>query len=463
MKCALKTRLRCAALSAAGLWLAGCTSKSGAPGQAPPDFGAFFKATQQRLNTPSAASAPAQTPVAFIDVAAIAARHPAWRLANALEKRSDKTLSFSGLSAPQSPQAVELRSAPLQRAVSAPPQATSETEDGAPIGEVAAYSRPPQRLGAREAVPLEKAAQSRQQAAFTGFLGDIAERQQAAREEEHILWHTELEDEIEAQQRLSLTGLEPILPPLDVQLEMTNLRLKLLSNLNAKLFDNSPLPDAERAAALMRLRYLEAKWRGELRVQENARLEELKKLQFEMPEKMRNEGKTSMAERLQTQSKQDTALRESVAGALRERIAAGFSPAETGAPDGLLFIRLPGAGLAAQGIENSPASQAGALAWVRGNAIAHRIDKEIISTNGSLVSSAGAFSGEKTIAARPIRALQSAPRALNRAQTLRRQAWQEAERWAQAIARRRGWKLQTRHAKGTPDRTGEALRLLNLS
>lgn len=462
MKCALKTRLRYVALSAASVCFSGCAAKSGAPGQSAPNFGAFFQATQQRLKAPVPSSAPGGTPIAFIDVAAIAARHPAWKLANALEKRSDKTLRFSALSSPQSPQSVELHSAPLERQAPVPLQAMGKAENGVPAGQVAAYNRPPQRLGAREALPLEKAAQSRQEAAFTGFLTDVAERQKAARDDEHTLWHTELEDEIEAEQRRSLTGLQPLLPPPDVQLEMTNLRLKLLTNLHLNLFGNSP-PEVERAAALTRLRALEAEWREKLRVQENTRLEELKKLQFELPQKMRIEGEKGIFQRVQAQVARDAALRESVAGTLRARMAAGFPPAEGGASDDVLSIRLPGASLAAQSIENGPANQAGALAWVRSGVITHQINNGIIPTNGPFLSSAGAFSGGAAPAARPIRAIQSAPRALNRAGALRAQAWQEAERWAQAIARRRGWKLQTKRTAGASDCTGEALRLLNLS
>jgi len=124
---------------------------------------------------------------------------------------------------------------------------------------------------------------------------------------------------------------------------------------------------------------------------------------------------------------------------------------------------MPGASLASQSIEGRQLPQTGTPSRIPSSLITHQIHNEIISTQSPVVSSAGAFSREKALVSSPARGITTTTRALNRAQILRRQAWQEAERWAQAIARRRGWKLQTRHAKGTPDRTGEVLRLLNLS
>jgi hypothetical protein len=307
-------------------------------------------------------------------------------------------------------------------------------------------------------------------------LNDVSERQEATRDDQRALWRMELEDEIEGAQRLSLAGLTPILPPPEVQLEMTNLRLALgemdVAYENSKSLDGAlraraleqleKLNPARRQAAA-RLRSLEIEWREKLRAQENARLEELKVLQFEMPAKMRQEGTTRLEQRVQTLARRDATQRAGVSDALRERISAGFTSDGDG-PHGTLSILLPPARLAPQSIEGA---QSSALAYVRNggaqDGITHQIHNGIISTQAVISTSAGEFAGATTSSAPPARAYETAPRALNRAQILRRQAWQESQRWAQAVARRRGWKLQTRRTANTPDRTREALRLLNLS
>ncbi len=312
---------------------------------------------------------------------------------------------------------------------------------------VSGYERAPQRVAARDATPLEKQAKARQEGTLESFLADVSRKQSTNRDDDKAGLRAELEDAIEASQRIALASLEPLLPPPATQLEMTNLRIQLLPN--------TPTTDEERKLAAARLAQLEAKWRADLRAQADKRFEELRHLLTEVPIEKREAGLKEIEKTLNERATQDESLRKLVETTLRERVSAGF-----GADDiNPLFIQLPGAQLPSQTLANTPTLLTAAPPY--------RINNQINSNTALLWPSAAAFAGKSApVSAAPPRNALPLTGSQKRAAALRKQALQEASRWAKSIARRRNWALQNARtgSKGqnVPDRTGEALQLLNL-
>ncbi len=381
---------------------------------------------------------------AFIDVSALAKRLPSWKLAQQLEK-GGQNVRFSAIDAPQAPRALQLQSAPSEKPSGSLPRPAGEIDE--PMNGTGAFERAPLRVAARDAAPLENQARQRQEGTLEAFLTDVAHQQDATRADDKMSLRAELEDEIEATQRLALASLEPLLPPPAIQLEMTNLRIQLLPN--------SAPTEAERQQAAARLEQLEAEWRTQLRAQANQRFEELRHLLTEVPVEKRVAGYHEIQKTLSERAVRDENLRKLVESALRERIAAGFGSDDRAA----LFIQLPGAKLAPQTMGTAPISPAAAPF--------NFIDNQINSNTPLLWPSAAAFiengGAVSSVASRSTTPLTNTQK---HAATLRQQALKEAAHWAKSIARRRNWRLQSRRTspagQSIPDRTGEALQLLNL-
>jgi hypothetical protein len=159
---------------------------------------------------------------------------------------------------------------------------------------------------------------------------------------------------------------------------------------------------------------------------------------------------TSLNERMQ----RNEALRQRVEGDLRTRIAAGFGTDDMNP----LAIQLPGAELAPQTLDTtlSPLAPSNSFNNQKNSNI------QLTWPSATLFAAQGA----------PASALPGHAQAPHLTETqqrvaaLRRQAWQEATRWAKTIARRQNWALQNRHTATNgsivPDRTREALQLLDL-
>ncbi|HVF10807.1 MAG TPA: hypothetical protein VNA16_08390, partial [Abditibacteriaceae bacterium] len=206
-----------------------------------------------------------------IDVVALATRHPAWQLADALERTQPVLLAFSPVNvpgAPGSPQtlpdAASLAS-PALPPLRAAPRATFS--GFAASGYSPGFFRPELRVAATGFDALEWTARQRQDQALAAFIGDVATAQNASLKTRRLSLEAGLEDDIEVAQRMGLAELEPSLLPDPMQLEMTNLRLRLLEQLY--------ITEPERTAAEKRLQVLEAEWEEKLRRQETERLAEL--------------------------------------------------------------------------------------------------------------------------------------------------------------------------------------------
>lgn len=440
----------------------GCAPKT----QAPLPGAEFLRALQQRsatregqtVETSATFSGPPQA--VYVDVMAIARRLPAWQLAEKLDK-SSRAINFSEISAPNKPRNLNLQSAPLEKSsgnLPLPAGEDNEVVTGAP-----GYNRPSQRVVARDALHLENQAKERQEGTLESFLSDVQRRQNANRADDRVQLRAELEDEIEASQRLALANLEPLLPPPAIQLEMTNLRIQLLPN--------SPANDEEKKQAQARLTKLEAQWRAQLQAQAETRFEELRRLLTEVPVEKRTAGLKEIEQTLNERGLRDENLRKLVAGSLHDRISAGFGVDDT-AP---LFIQLPNAELSPQTLGKMPVLVA--------QAPNYRINKQFnsnttlfwpsVSTFDKTANST-VFSDSAPVSSVPPRGATVLTNSHKRAALLRQQALREATQWAKVVARRRHWVLQNQRtpittknaaqnvSRHVPDRTGEALQLLNL-
>jgi hypothetical protein len=268
----------------------------------------------------AAAATPAGLPS---DVAAIAASHPAWQLADALQRVS--TLPATTNTRPLS--AVTYQPARIRETASgsARHQSTWGRNNWAgntalqPFGVGAASTHGNESIALLAAgLPdLQQQMRLRQERSLDAFLYDAALFQSGVRQQDRASLLAAMQEDIELTQQVDLDALEPTLPPEAVQLEMTNLRLRLLKNVE--------LSDAERAEARERLRALQIEWRRMLREQERQRRELLTRLREERPRQIETQRSQEIATFLNRAKTADEQARVAVREAQRQRIAADFN------------------------------------------------------------------------------------------------------------------------------------------
>ena len=176
---------------------------------------------------------------------------------------------------------------------------------------------------------LQNRARGRQLTALQEFLSDAAVDQNQARDEEKAALTASMRDDIERARRVSLDSLVPQLPDDPLALELTNLRLRLLSNLYKT--------EAERATARARLALLETQWREILRQQESERRALLARLREERPRAIETQQTREIAANIEAASARDEALRRAINRTQRAFIAVDFQNAQS-----RLGIVLPG-------------------------------------------------------------------------------------------------------------------------
>jgi hypothetical protein len=405
----------------------------------------------------------------YVDILAIAERHPAWRLAEALEEASPRTTTraIAEIRPPVSP----ARSFVPQRAVPLPPddsgrgllRATLPRGDvsgltGVGTGFTAGFSRGALPVTVEGLASLQRDVRRRQETSIEQFLDIATSRQAAVRSGREKDLLAAVEEGIEAAQRSNLSTIDPWLPPDPIQLEMTNLRLQLI--------DNARLTEAERQAAETRLAALEAAWEAQLRRQEAARLAELTRLREERPRQLRREGEERIAAVLDQVGRDDAARREAVLAAHRQRVREEF-PAD----EAVLGIVLPGVALPAQRLpemRTPPQSQSSArliTAVGRGAFQSPRDRNETLRARIASIGVPAAPTAVGLAAPVPFSATDGGRAAQIRA--LKARALNESRRWARIAVRGKGWELQERVAEDPKargvDRTDDVLRILNLS
>lgn len=407
-----------------------------------PAWNAVFQKWWQAATKPHSAALAQQAPkpVVYINVAVIAAHHPAWRLADALEHGGSSATALAALRSPAAVAELRRQTAPVP---------FGPLTVGAPGG-VPGFYRAAKTVTARDLVSLQSIAYQRQEAALRDFIVDAAAYQAQSRAAQAQTLKTALAEDIEVAQRLNLAALTPTLPSDPIQLEMTNLRLALLKNLYAT--------PGEKEQARQRLSALEAQWEAKLRSQEEQRLAELARLRQERPQRLRQAGETNINKTLSAAAQRDTAAREAILRAHNTLLAADFTPDTR-----RLGLVLPAATLPSQrlaGLMLSPTSRQPAPPPKSFETFHVKLTSRDTNERQAIghwpsAARSGAQPGNRRIS-------QAAT-----IQALRAQAWQDARRWADIAARRGGWTWheaagQQRH-QVWPDRTQAALRLLNLS
>ncbi|HVF10393.1 MAG TPA: hypothetical protein VNA16_06305, partial [Abditibacteriaceae bacterium] len=230
--------------------------------------------------------------------------------------------------------------------------------------------------------------------------------------------------------------------------------------------------EPERTAAQKRLQVLEAQWEEKLRRQETERLAELTRLRTAIPQRLRGEGVTHIALELDAVRRRYDAARQAVAEAQRTRIAQDFTMEENS-----LGIVLPSASLGPQQLEPQKLRTRASIAG-GGRAGQHKNIRSggsdgIIETVRADLASTGRFGLRPDLDLFADKSKPASSRAA-RIRALRALALSDARRWAQSAARRAGWewianshtgsgRVSTSSGVAAPDRTQEALRLLNLS
>jgi hypothetical protein len=293
------------------------------------------KTPQTRGSKPGATSksgTPSQA-----EITAIAMRHPAWKLADALEENRAQPLQFEAIAVRSSVAGSTPKTPGFD--VNLPPTSNALETDGrnlpapalgeADLGEAENaddFSAP--IVIAPDAQALREAARERQENSIEDFLRAVQTRQINWQRDYREVLKTALGEEIEVAEQRVPDSLAVVLPSPELQLEMTNLRLQLLSNVFST--------PAERKKASARLEELMALWRAALAKQEKIRADELERLRVEEPEQLKRAGLIRLEEQLELIRRAQQANRAAIAAEHRARTEADF-----GNENARLAIALP--------------------------------------------------------------------------------------------------------------------------
>ncbi len=278
------------------------------------------------------------------DVLSLARDHPAWRLADALERRQFAPGDTTSFLSPN--RNVEIWNG-FANVGSGSTWFTSEafrglngvSSDGVPNFDFASGARTRNERRAnsadfgvanpllasvalssqRQAARLpqwEQTAREQQESAFADFLQTVAAQQLALRRAREDDLGAALADDVEAARQVRWSPLDPLLPSDPVQLEMTNLRLRLL--------ENARLTPLEKRRARTRLAILEARWRQKLQSGQQADRNEFLSQRDAVPLQARNEGEARIVAALAQMRAEDSARYNAAQVALRQRLQADF-------------------------------------------------------------------------------------------------------------------------------------------
>lgn len=403
---------------------------------------AWSKAWEKSQSTPQPTqSRVAALPTVRINIRAIASRHPAWKLAAALEQNQVGALDYATIRAiglnPESLRTPTFDVNFKQDSVAVP---ENESTPATPLPD---YERPTQTVMAAGLEALENEASDRQSDAMEQFLHAVAARQTDAEEEYALIRRAEIETAFETAREAPLPETQPFVFSPDEQLQMTNLQLQLLRNVFTT--------DEERQTARDQLNKLLADWRARLRRQEQERASTLQRLRVEEPRRAREAGEAALRRDLEALRVAQQHAREVLWQQHRLRLQQDF-----GEDEARLGIVLPAASLASPepGTAPKPAF-------------------DLIETNFTLPSSQAVFSRSTlsgAIVRQPISAtapLQDATASSSGARrivvrALRAQAWREAKKQAQLAARHFGWQWPASPSSSTkaPDQTQQVLQWL---
>ncbi len=383
----------------------------------------WISALTQKPSASPTATAVVQ-PKVFIDVTALAQRFPAWQLAARLDNSQTKTVS---LVMPRS----STRSLAEIVAPSLPFSALRvlDTAQGS-VPALRSIENGAMRQSSNE-TSLQEVARRRSDADLNNFLRDASVRRAAAQRAQESEARATLEDDVAAAREVVLPPLEPIGLPPEVQLEITNLRLKLLPNSNTSAID--------REAAQARLFQLQEVWREKLRAQEQQILDEWTRQREEEPLRVRREGEAQIAVQTEREQRISRARLVELRDEQTRFLANDFNGSRS-----LVVVLPPFSTYEVRGTTIAPTTSTSRETVAFPARLPQpEITAPMPSFNRLLVTSAGTNGA--------------------RATQLRLQALQGAHAWAQNLARSRGWVLVERPVVGVRDETPSALQMLGVS
>jgi hypothetical protein len=337
-----------------------------------------------------------------IDADVLARRHPAWILADELQK---------GAISPAAPQIARVM------AVASP---------GVSIASAPGVSLPVSTLPARTLSENfdGEAARLRQNIALDKFFASAQARDALRGRDQAFLDARALEDAIASAQRGAVAELDLSLVPPDIALKMTNLRLQLLRSLSRT--------SAQRAASRAELQALQAEFVELWRQQTELQAARMREATINLPARLRSEGLERIAQSSQTEARKRFELRRVVAAEAKSRLRGDFIE---GSPD--LRLTLPATrrvgSVAARSVSGGGTSASQLIETTPG-----KLPSVGIRNEGALLSRGG---GDAKIVA-----------------TLRSKARLEARQWASLVAAQLG--SQWNNSASNPDRTAAALSIL---
>ncbi len=304
-----------------------------------PSFGEWFSQAWQRYNTKPAPLAPVVASPRVFDNrnATLPASHPAWQLANDLNR--DAPLQFEITAANIFQIAAQNSAARIDDVSALRPLRKFTTSTGNFVGmtnngDARALAR--WQLSARDArtafadeLPaLQNQIEARQLNAVDALLEQSLSAQNKANVNIARSLEAMLQDDIALARRLDPGALEPYLPSEMQALALSNLRLDLLPAL-----DKSPAQERESNEERVRR---DIAIRAALREQELARRDALKRLREDLPIQLEAAKREELQKFLAAQSERDQQLRAQAQNQARALIAQDFT-----ADDARLGIALP--------------------------------------------------------------------------------------------------------------------------
>jgi hypothetical protein len=227
----------------------------------------------------------------------VARQHPAWKLAQQLETSPPATFSLKWIK-PGNLNDISQSSAK-----------STFMPDNSALENIS-FAEAEQVLTASGMENFETQMTRQQQAAWDEWRKNISRNLQDDRRQIAQTMRVDLNDRIEQTQKNIPAIAAPYTPPAEVQSEMINLRLKLLSNIN--------LPPADKTAAQDRLDQLEAQWNAQLRKQAQEAAEKQQYWRETVPRQMRQAGESDIQQTLQTLEQQDRKAIDLTLGAQRQ-------------------------------------------------------------------------------------------------------------------------------------------------
>jgi|GEM_PF-5171384 len=241
---------------------------------------AWWQAWRNPTSAPSSQAATARN--VSIDIAAIARRHPAWKLAEAMEKTPSQTLQLRW----QQPAASATSSAGN----------SSDSPYNMPAPYLANFAESAQTINAATE-SLQQSMTEKQRRAWEQWESDINASIATDRENTERAMRVDLRDAIEQTRQQIPENADPLLLSEKLQTEMIHLRLKLLTNI-------ALTPD-DKAATEKRLAELESQWTQLLRQQAQTEAEKLRYWRETVPNQLRNEGEVKIQQTLRILQQND--------------------------------------------------------------------------------------------------------------------------------------------------------------